>query len=113
MEDILDLYEEAYDPKRPNLCMDERPCQLINDVLVPIPMKSGKAMKYDYEYERKGTCCVFIVCEPLMAICGSSGATHQSRLCAIHGESVRYVSRGRGDASGSGQPEYTYLWCIL
>ena len=65
MEDILDLYEEAYDPKYPVLCMDERPCQLLGDVVVPIPMKSGKAMKHDYEYERKGTCCVFIVCEPL------------------------------------------------
>ena len=65
MEDILDLYEEPYDPKRPNLCMDEMPCQLIGDILTPIPMKSGKAMKYDYEYERKGTCNVFIACEPL------------------------------------------------
>ena len=68
MEEILDLYEEAYDPKRPVLCMDERPCQLIGDVVVPIPMKSGKAMKYDYEYERKGTCCVFIICEPLTLV---------------------------------------------
>lgn len=65
MEDILDLYEEAYDPKRPVLCMDERPCQLIGDIVAPIAMKEGKAMKYDYEYERKGTCNVFIVCEPL------------------------------------------------
>jgi len=28
-------------------------------------MKPGKPKKADYEYERKGTCCVFIVCEPL------------------------------------------------
>ena len=65
MEDILDIYEEAYDPKRPVVCMDERPCQLIDDILAPIPMKSGKATKVDYEYERKGTCNVFIACEPL------------------------------------------------
>jgi len=65
MEDILDIYEEAYDPKRPVVCMDERPCQLIDDILTPIPMKSGKATKVDYEYERKGTCNVFIACEPL------------------------------------------------
>ncbi len=65
MEDILDLYEEAYDPKRPNLCMDERPCQLIDDILSPIAMQPGKPKKVDYEYERKGTCCVFIACEPL------------------------------------------------
>ena len=61
MEEILGLYEELYDPKRPVLCMDERPCQLINDVLVPIPMKSEKSKKVGYEYERNGTCCVFIV----------------------------------------------------
>ena len=65
MEDILDLYEAPYDPKRPLVCIDERPCQLIGDILTPIPMKSGKSTKVDYEYERKGTCNVFIACEPL------------------------------------------------
>ena len=65
MEDILDLYEESYAPKRPVVCIDERPCQLIDDILTPIAMKSGKVTKVDYEYERKGTCNVFIACEPL------------------------------------------------
>jgi len=65
MEDILDLYEEPYDPKRPVMGVDERPCQLIGDVVVPIPMKSGKPKKEDNEYERNGTCSVFIACEPL------------------------------------------------
>ena len=65
MEDVLDLYEEAYDRKRPSLCMDERPCQLIDDVMTPIAMEPGKPKKVDYEYKRKGTCSVFIVCEPL------------------------------------------------
>lgn len=65
MEDILDLYEEPYDPKRPVLCFDERPCQLIGDVVSPIPMKLGKPKKEDHEYERNGTCNAFIVCEPL------------------------------------------------
>ena len=65
MEDILDLYEEPYDPKRPVIGVDERPCQLIGDVVVPIPMKPGKPKKEDNEYERNGTCNVFIACEPL------------------------------------------------
>jgi hypothetical protein len=65
MEDILDLYEEPYDPKRPVIGMDERPCQLIGDVVAPIPMKPGKPKKEDNEYERNGTCNVFIACEPL------------------------------------------------
>ena len=42
MEDILDLYEEPYDPKRPVIGVDERPCQLIGDIVMPIPMKPGK-----------------------------------------------------------------------
>jgi len=65
MEDILDLYEEPYDQNRPVLCIDERPCQLIGDVVAPIPMKSGKPKKEDNEYKRNGTCSVFIACEPL------------------------------------------------
>jgi hypothetical protein len=65
MEDILDLYEEPYDPKRPVIGVDERPCQLIGDVVAPIPMKSGKLRKEDNEYERNGTCSVFIACERL------------------------------------------------
>ena len=63
--DILDLYEEPYDPEKPVICMDERPCQLIDEVVVPIPMKPGKPKKEDNEYERNGTCSVFIACEPL------------------------------------------------
>jgi hypothetical protein len=65
MEDILDLYEEPYDPKRPTIGVDERPCQLLGDVVAPIPMEPGKPRKEDNEYERNGTCNVFIACEPL------------------------------------------------
>ena len=65
MEDILDLYELPYDPRWPQLCFDERPCQLLGDTLVPIPMKPGKAYKYDYHYERNGVCNLFVAVEPL------------------------------------------------
>ncbi len=64
MEDVLDQYEQPYDPKHPLICFDERPCQLIGDVLVPVPMKSGKPKKEDYEYERRGTCSIFIAFNP-------------------------------------------------
>ena len=46
MEDILDLYEEPYDPKGPTLCMDEMPCQLIGDILTPIPVNSGRQVLF-------------------------------------------------------------------
>ena len=64
MEDILDLYEQPYDRLHPVICYDERPCQLIDDVIVPIPMKPGKPGKRDHEYRRNGTCCVLIAFEP-------------------------------------------------
>lgn len=65
MEDILDLYELPYDPQRPQICFDERPCQLLGDELVPIPMKPGKVYKYDYHYDRHGVCNLFVAVEPL------------------------------------------------
>ena len=42
------------------MCMDERPCQLLDNVLTPLPMKAGKPERIDSEYERKGTCCVLL-----------------------------------------------------
>ncbi len=64
MEDVLDLYEQSYDPKRPVICFDERPCQLIGDAIVPIPIKPGSIKKEHYEYVRNGTCCIFLAFEP-------------------------------------------------
>lgn len=65
MEDLLDLYELPYDPRYPVICFDERPCQLLGDEQVPIPMKPEKCYKYDHHYERKGTCCLLVAVEPL------------------------------------------------
>lgn len=64
MEDVLDLYEQPYDPSRPVICFDERPCQLIGDSIAPSPIKPGSTMKEHYEYLRNGTCCVFMAFEP-------------------------------------------------
>ena len=65
MEDILHLYEQPYDPKHPLICVDERPCQLIGDVLVPLPMEPGKPKREGYQYKRNGVCTIFIAFEPL------------------------------------------------
>ena len=65
MENILYLYGLPYDPSRPLVCFDERPCQLIEDVLVPLPMEPGKTKREDYHYKRNGVCTVFIAFEPL------------------------------------------------
>ena len=63
MYNVLDLYEEKYDPKRPIVCLDEKPKQLIKDNVPPIPMKPGSPEKYDYEYKRNGTANIFMAVE--------------------------------------------------
>jgi hypothetical protein len=65
MEQVLDIYERPYDPDYPVICFDERPCQLLGDVLMPIPMKPGRVERQDYEYKRNGTCVVLMAVEPL------------------------------------------------
>lgn len=65
MEQVLDTYEKPYDPRWPVVCFDERPCQLLGDVLAPIPMKPGQVRKEDYHYERNGVCVVLMAVEPL------------------------------------------------
>lgn len=65
MEDILDLYAEPYDPRRPVVCFDERPYQLLSDAQEPLPMEPGQPRREDYEYERKGSCNFFLIFQPL------------------------------------------------
>ena len=64
MEDVLDVYEEPYDPQRPVVCMDESPKQFIEETRVPVPMRPGQPARYDSEYKRNGTCTVFGFSEP-------------------------------------------------
>lgn len=64
MEDVLDLYEEPYDPKKPTVCFDELPYQLVAEKRVPISAKPGRAERYDYEYERRGTTNLLAFFEP-------------------------------------------------
>jgi transposase len=60
MEDVLDLYAEPPDPKRPVVCFDESPTQLIGEVREPIPAEPGHPERYDYEYRRNGTVNLFV-----------------------------------------------------
>ena len=69
MEAVLDLYEEDYDPKRPVVCFDERPCQSLSDVREPLAPRpggpGGGARLVDPEYKRGGTANVHVAFEPL------------------------------------------------
>ena len=64
MEDVLALYEQAYDPKEPVVCLDEKPVPLHADVRPPRPARPGHTAKRDNEYRRCGTANVFAVVEP-------------------------------------------------
>ncbi len=65
MEDVLDLYGEPYDPKRPVVCFDETSKQLVAEKRSPLPAKAGRRERFDYEYRRNGTRNLFMLCEPL------------------------------------------------
>ena len=66
MEDVLEVYSRPYDEKKPVICMDEKPFQLLDEMLEPIPMsESNHTKKYDCEYVRKGSCSIFMFTEPL------------------------------------------------
>jgi transposase len=60
MEGILALYAERPDPRRPVVCFDETPRQLIGEERVPVKAEPGKRRRYDYEYVRNGTANVFM-----------------------------------------------------
>ena len=65
MEDVLDLYAEPYDPKRPVVCFDETSTQLLAETRAPMPPRPGRPQRQDYEYRREGTRNLFLACEPL------------------------------------------------
>lgn len=65
MEDVLDLYEDPYDEKRPVVGFDETSKQLIAETRQPVPAQAGQLERYDYEYQRNGVCNLFMCCEPL------------------------------------------------
>jgi len=65
MEDVLSLYQLPSNQKRPVICLDELPFQMLGEKVAPLLMKSGSLKKFDYEYERGGVASVFIAFEPL------------------------------------------------
>jgi hypothetical protein len=65
MEEVLSVYKLPYDPDYPQVCMDECSKQLVAEVRNPEGVKPGKVRRVDNEYERKGTCNLFMFFEPL------------------------------------------------
>ncbi len=66
MEDVLEVYTRPYDKSKPVVCMDEKPYQLLEDSTPPLKMSEiNHTRKTDCEYERKGSCSIFMFTEPL------------------------------------------------
>lgn len=65
MEDVLDVYTQPYDPRRPQVCLDETSRQVLADTREPLPVAPGHAARHDPEYVRAGVVNLFVVCEPL------------------------------------------------
>lgn len=65
MEDVLDVYALPFDSTHPQVCFDERPVQLLAEVYEPLPAQPGQVRRYDYEYARRGTANLFVMCQPL------------------------------------------------
>lgn len=60
MEDVLSVYAEPANERRPVVCFDETPRQLIGEERVPVRAEPGKRARFDYEYVRNGTANVFM-----------------------------------------------------
>jgi hypothetical protein len=65
MEDVLAVYTRPYDPRYPQVCMDETSTQLVGDPRAPLPAAPGRVRRQDYEYARHGTANLFLFVEPL------------------------------------------------
>jgi DDE superfamily endonuclease len=64
MEDVLEVYEQPYDPQYPTVCFDETSKPWIAETRTPLPAQPGQPERYDYEYQRHGVRNLFMFCEP-------------------------------------------------
>jgi hypothetical protein len=104
MEDVLDLYEEAYDPQYPTVCFDEKPVILHSEPRPSLPAAPGQPERRDYEYVREGTANLFVMVEPL------AGWRHvrvsERRTKLDFAEQVRWLVEER-------YPEVEYVRIVL
>ena len=108
MEDVLDLYAEPYDPRRPMVCFDETSTQVLGDTQPPLPAQPGRPARQDYEYRREGTRNLFLACEPLAG--WRQVAVTERRTMQDFAQQMRWlVDEAYPEvpvAGGLGQPEH-------
>ena len=64
MEDLLYLYAESFNVFEPVVCFDERPLQLLSDIVEPLPCEPGQPPRIDYQYSREEMCNLFVFYAP-------------------------------------------------
>ena len=79
MEDVLETYAAAYDPKYPVLCMDEQPVQWRKETRVLIAATAQHGTRVDYAYERHGTASIFMCAEPLSGFRHATARTQRTK----------------------------------
>ncbi len=84
MEDVLAVYTRPYNPRYPQVCLDEISKQLLAEVVSPLPLAPGQPVREDYEYARGGTANLFIVCEPLRGWRHLTGTARRTKVDWAH-----------------------------
>ena len=103
MELILWLYALPYDPLYPVMCLDERPCFLIGDVVEPRAMQTGQVRKEHYAYAKLGSCTLFAAIEPLTG----------NRLAQVHHRRTKREFALFCQAVAAAYPEATKIRLVL
>jgi hypothetical protein len=103
METILWLYALPYDPLYPLVCLDERPCFLIGDVIEPLAMQTGQVRKEHYAYAKLGSCALFAAIEPLTG----------QRLAQIHAPRTKREFALFCQAVAAAYPQATQIRLVL
>lgn len=71
MEDVLEVYQRPYDPRHPVVCLDEMGKELQDHPAgrQPLPAEPNQpnagSVRQDYEYQRRGSANLVLMCEPL------------------------------------------------
>lgn len=93
MYDVLNLYHLPYNPEEPVVCVDEKSKQLLASKRPALPLKPGQTQKVDYEYERKGTCNLFVAVEPQAGWRQVQVTQHRKKADFVH--FIRQLLHGR------------------
>src|ERR1044071_8609783 len=111
MEDVLEVYTRPYDPRRPQVCLDETSRQLLAEITPPHLVAPGRSARQDYEYERGGVCNLFLVAEPLAGWRHVMVSERRTRIDWAHshqGPGRCPLPRRRADRAGPGQPQHPH-----